>query len=66
MTEKLSAALKTLRDVLHEESHDHCVRVDVEINAEGCSISYSTRTPGSLKRDCISMRNIRGEFIKCS
>lgn len=64
MTEQLTQALKNLCDTLQTESHDHCVSVSVFFNCEGYEIEYKARTPGSLKRDGISMRNMRGDFIK--
>ena len=63
MSEKLDAAIKNLRDVLQEEMNEHCVSVNVFFNSQGYEIDTTTRTPGSLKREGISMRNIRGEFI---
>jgi hypothetical protein len=64
MTEKLAKALKDLREVLQEEAHDHCTSSTVFFNCDGYQLSHTTRTPGSLCRDGISMRNIKGEFIK--
>jgi ribosomal protein L37AE/L43A len=29
-----------------------------------CEIGYMTRTPSSLQRDGISMRNLRGDWVK--
>ena len=64
MTEQLTQALKNLRDVLQSESHAHCVGVRVYFNSEGYDIEHVMRTPGSLQRDGISMRNLRGEWVK--
>lgn len=64
MKEKLAQALKNLRDVLQEEAHEYCVGVNVFFNSEGYEIERRTRTPGSLKRDGVSMRNLRGEWVK--
>jgi len=64
MNGKTAQALKTLRDALQEEANEHCVAVHACFNCEGYTIDYRTRTPGSLKRAGISMRNLRGEFIK--
>lgn len=64
MSPELSKAIKQLRDVLQNESHEHCVSVSVFFNSEGYEIQYNTRTPSSLLRDGISMRNIKGDFIK--
>ena len=63
-SEKLAQALNALRDVLNEEAHEDCVAVRVFFNSYGYEIEYKTRTPESLKRDGISMRNLRGDFIK--
>ena len=64
MSEQLAQALKNLRDVLQGEAHAHCVGVNVFFNSEGYEIKHRTRTPGSLQRDGISMRNLRGEWVK--
>ena len=63
MSDELSQILTKLRTVLQMEAHEHCVAVEVLINAEGYEINYKLRSPGSLNRDGISMRNINGEFI---
>ena len=64
MSEQLAQALKQLRDVLQVEAHEHCVAVRVFFNSRGYEIEYQTRTPGSLQRDGISMRNLRGEWVR--
>ena len=64
MTDELSNAIKLVRDILQLEAHKHCVRVEIGITAQGYDIDYQLRTPGGLKRDGISMQNLRGEFIK--
>lgn len=64
MTEQLTQALKNLRDVLQSEAHPHCVGVRVYFSSEGYDIEHVMRTPGSLKRDRIDMRNLRGEWVK--
>lgn len=64
MTKELKEAIKNLRDVLQNECNPHTVAVEVFINSEGCEINYKLRSPGSLKRSGISMRNICGDFIR--
>lgn len=64
MSKQLAQALKQLRDVLQTESHEHCVAVRVFFNSQGCEIEYQTRTPDSLYREGVSMRNLRGEWVK--
>lgn len=63
MSEQLAQALKNLRDVLQQETNNHCVGVSVFFNNVGYEIEYKTRTPDSLQRDGISMRNLRGEWV---
>lgn len=63
MTEELSQALKHLRDIVQKESHSHCVSVEIFINHEGYKVELTLRTPGSLQREGISMRNLNGEWI---
>lgn len=63
MTTELQQALKSLRDALQAEAHPHCVAVEILVNSNGCEVSYRLRSPGSLNRDGISMRNLNGEWI---
>jgi hypothetical protein len=64
MTEQLAQALEQLRNVLQAEAHEHCVAVRVFFNSEGYEIEHQARTPSGLQRDGISMRNLRGEWVK--
>jgi hypothetical protein len=64
MSEQLAQALKQLREVLQTEAHEHCVAVRVFFTSQGYEIEHRTRTPGSLQRDGVSMRNLRGEWVK--
>ena len=62
--ERLDELLKATRNCLQQVEHDHCVSVTVFFNSEGYTVERKLRTPGSLKRDGISMCNIKGEFIQ--
>lgn len=64
MSDQLAQALKNLHDVLQHETHNCCVGVSVFFNNVGYEVEYMTRTPDSLQRDGISMRNLRGDWIK--
>lgn len=64
MSQKIEEAIKNLRTSLQEECNPHCVAVDIFFNAEGYEVNYRLRTPGSLKRSGINMRNLKGDFIK--
>lgn len=62
--DKIHAAIESLHDLLKTELGDHAVSAEVFINSSEYSFTYKTRTPDSLDRDGISMRNLSGEFIK--
>ena len=64
MSAQLESALKQVQDALQSEAHPHCVGVNVFFNCNGYELEYRMRTPGSLERDGISMRNICGEWVK--
>lgn len=64
MTKELKEAIKNLRNVLQNECNPHTVAVEIFINSEGYEINYKLRSPGSLKRSGVSMRNICGDFIR--
>ncbi len=53
-----------LQRLLIENCSDETVSVRIFFNCEGFQTEHTTRTPESLKRDEISMRNLKGEFIK--
>jgi hypothetical protein len=60
-TDKLIAELERhLRDVLPID----CVSAQVFFDSTGFEFEYTTRSAVSLKADGISMRNLRGDFIK--
>lgn len=42
---------------------DNCVSAKIFFNSQGFEFEYTARTPDELKRDGISMRNLRGDFI---
>jgi len=64
MSLELKEAIENLRDALQNECDPHTVAVELFINSEGYEINYKLRSPGSLKRSGISMRNICGDFIR--
>lgn len=61
---KLHAALESLQRCLIDVCSDLTTVVTVNVNCEGYSTKIHERSPESLKRDGISMRNIKGEFIR--
>jgi hypothetical protein len=49
---------------LIEASRPNCAAIRVLITYQGVSIEYENKSPIALKMDGISMRNIKGEWIK--
>ena len=63
MSEKLDEALKKVREILKNECSNEAVAVTIFFNSYGYNVEVETRSPESLKRDGISMKNLRGLFI---
>ena len=61
---KINAAIANLRIALEENTDDACVSVRLFFNSEGYELTEEIRLPDELKRSGISMRNLRGDFIK--
>jgi len=53
-----------LRQVIIDSSLDTAVSFKLFINCEGADYSINHRTPEGLKREGISMRNLKGDFIE--
>ena len=66
MTHELEIALLALWDVFKKEcgKDGNCVAVDVRLTADDYYVNYEHRTAESLRKGCVSMQNICGEFIK--
>ena len=62
--EKINAAIANLRIALEENTDDACVAVRLFFNSEGYDLTEEIRLPKDLKRGGISMRNLRGDFVK--
>lgn len=62
--ERLHAALTELHLACIDACSDLTTSVSVHINCQGYNTEVKERTPESLRKDGISMRNIKGEFIK--
>jgi hypothetical protein len=59
--EELKAELKA---ELRKECNNETVLVVLELNSYGFNTTYEERSSDSLKSEGISMKNIRGEWIK--
>ena len=61
---KIQQAIDNLEEVLREHSADTVTTFSVFFNCEGREVKIGTRTPNQLAAECISMRNLAGNFIK--
>lgn len=64
MTPKITNAIEALVDALREESPEQMTAFRLFVNCEERVIETSERTPAQLKAAGISMRNLRGNFIR--
>ena len=64
MTPKINNAIEALVDALREESPERMTTFRLFVNCEERVIETSERTPAELKAAGISMRNLRGNFIR--
>ena len=64
MTPKITNAIDALVDALREESPEQMTTFRLFVNCEERIVETSERTPAQLKSAGISMRNLRGNFIR--
>ena len=64
MTEKINQKLEELKEVIKSELDNGVTSVKIFINAQGVDMNIYHNTPEELKREGVSMRNIKGDFIK--
>ncbi len=64
MNQDIKEAIASLQEALIDYSDKDCVSLKLFFNCEGMELTVNKRTPDQLKAASISMRNIRGEFIK--
>ena len=64
MTKEILEKCKELKKLCETELSDKVVMLKVYITADSVDINVEHRFPEDLKREGISMRNIKGDFIK--
>ena len=64
MTDKVKRLKQELRTALIEAYGDETVSVHLTLNSYGFYTQTNERTAESLKSEGISMRNLKGEWIK--
>ena len=63
MKQSITNKIDELRELLRAEMPDITTRVEIVFTAQSCNIQITDRTTEELKRDGISMRNLKGDFI---
>lgn len=63
-TPLIDAAIAQLMEALRQEASPHATYVEIGISGREYRIDITYRTPEQLRAEGISMRNLRGEFIK--
>jgi hypothetical protein len=64
MTAKITKAINELVKALREESPEQMTTFRLFVNCEERVVETSERSPTELQNAGISMRNLRGNFIK--
>lgn len=64
MTPNIQAAIENLVSILKNEAPDTAVSFRLFLNSKELVTEFSERYPKALRDDGISMKNLRGEFIK--
>lgn len=64
MHKDIYEAIDDLVSIAKELSDDNQTTLEVFINCEGVQVKSNYRTPEQLKSSGVSMRNLKGEFIK--
>ncbi len=64
MHKKIVEKIEELEDVIRGFGDDECIIINLFFNCEGSEVTTRQKTADQLKSEGISMRNVRGEFIK--
>ena len=60
----ITEELNNLRAAIEDQADYYCTSVTVFFNCEGYDVTQTHRTAENLKESGISMRNVKGEWIK--
>ena len=64
MNEEIRMKIDELRELLIKEMPYTTTSVNVFFNYQECQITINDRTGEQLKKEGVSMRNLKGDFIK--
>lgn len=63
VNKQVEQKIRELLDEVVKTYPENTVKFQLTITSEGAAIDYETRSLESLKRDGMSMRSLRGDFI---
>ena len=64
MNTSIEEAIGNLQQAISDYGDGDCTSIKLFFNCEGMELTVNKRTADQLKAADISMRNVRGEFIK--
>jgi hypothetical protein len=64
MTPEILKEIDRLYQLVKEAAPENAVAVSVFMNSEGVEMEVRTRSPESLKRSGVAMRNLSGDWVK--
>lgn len=64
MNSEIQRAIENLHDVLNKELGSNAVSARIFISSHEYCFEVETKSPAQLKSEGISMKDIRGEWIK--
>jgi len=64
MNTLIKEAIDNLQEAISDYGDNDCAYIKLFFSCEGMELTVSKRTADQLKATGISMRNVRGEFIK--
>ena len=66
MNSQIEEAAAAFADVVRKHAAYEAVTLELFINSQTETVTFTYRTPESLIKEGISMRNLAGEFIRAS
>lgn len=64
MSRKYQEILLELVEAVRDQCEDTCILFTLEVTGRNFSFQFENRDSGCLKNEGISMRNLKGDFIK--
>ena len=64
MNQDIREKINELQEAIFDYGDNDCVSINLFFNCEGLELKVNKRTADQLAQQKISMRNVKGEFIK--